>query len=266
MDSRATDRTFNFVDLLLGGLAMGWFGRSNKEYDFEMFSDSHLVIIALLFIVSITIYLFKDQLRNEKWRKAEIGIALSLTVMEGTYHLWMIVNGSWKASQSLPLELCNISLYLTILLLFTKNKLIYDILFFAALLGASQSLATPTVTYDFPHFRFFHFFYAHLIIIWVSLYFTWVKGYRPTILSVIRLFVMLNVLMPIIMFINKRVDGNYMYLSHKPDHASLLDYLGPYPWYILSMEGLLITLSIIVWLVFREKTEKRTELTRTQSI
>lgn len=58
------------------------------------------------------------------------------------------------------------------------------------------------------------------------------------------------------MFINKQVDGNYLFLSHKPDNASLLDVLGPYPWYILSMEGLLITLSLLVWFIFRKKGKK----------
>lgn len=53
-----------------------------------------------------------------------------------------------------------------------------------------------------------------------------------------------------------------MFLSHKPENASLLDVLGPYPWYILSLEGLLITLSIIVWVIFREKTAKKTEVSR----
>ena len=68
--------------------------------------------------------------------------------------------------------------------------------------------------------------------------------------------------MPIIMLINKLVNGNYMFLSHKPDSASLLDVLGPYPWYILSLEGLLIGLSLIVWLIFRDKTATKTEVAR----
>jgi len=36
--------------------------------------------------------------------------------------------------------------------------------------------------------------------------------------------------------INLLVGGNYMFLMHKPPTASLLDVLGPWPWYILSLE------------------------------
>nr|WP_251549214.1 YwaF family protein [Neobacillus muris] len=53
----------------------------------------------------------------------------------------------------------------------TKKKLYYEILLFTALLGASQTIITPVLHYDFPHFRFFHFFLTHLIMIWVPLVF-----------------------------------------------------------------------------------------------
>jgi hypothetical integral membrane protein (TIGR02206 family) len=235
---------------------MGWFGGSPTEFDFEMFSLSHFVIILLLFLVSIGIYLKREKLKQEKSRPIELAIAISLIIFEVSYHVWMYVNGNWDKSHSIPLELCSISLILSILLLLSKKMFIYEILLFTSLLGASQAIFTPSLHYDFPHFRFFHFFYTHLMTIWVSLYFTWVKGYRPTLWSVLKLFVFLNVLMPIILIINHLVDGNYMYLSQKPDNPSLLDVLGPYPWYIVSMEGLLITLSLIVWLIFRQKGRK----------
>ncbi|GHH96662.1 YwaF family protein [Neobacillus kokaensis] len=234
---------------------MEWFGGSNKNYQFEMFSDSHFAILALLLIVSIGIFLLKKKLGAINLQAAEIGLSASLIMLEITYHLWMISTSTWNSSHSIPLELCNISFFLTILLLITKKKLFYEILLFTGLLGASQALVTPLLSYDFPHFRFFHFFCTHLMMIWVPLYFTWVKGYRPTIWSVVKLLVFLNVLMPVVMFINKLVAGNYMFLSQKPNSSSLLDFLGPYPLYIISMEGLLIVLSLIVWLAFREKTE-----------
>jgi hypothetical integral membrane protein (TIGR02206 family) len=245
---------------------MEWFGSSNKNYEFQMFSTSHLVMISILIFGSVWIFLYRNKLNEEKWRRAEIGIAISLIIMETAYHSWMIINDSWNVSYAIPLELCSISLILTVILLTTKARIIYEILIFTALLGASQALFTPLLNYDFPHFRFFHFFYSHLMIIWVPLYFTWAKGYRPTIWSVCKLFIFLNILMPIIMFINNLVDGNYMFFNHKPNSASLLDFLGPYPWYILSMEGLLISLSLIVWLIFREKIAKKTEVARNLTI
>jgi hypothetical integral membrane protein (TIGR02206 family) len=240
----------------------GVFGRSSKNFDFEMFSVSHLAIISILVLISVCIFLNRNKLKDEKWRNTEIWVAITLIMMELTYHSWMFLNGSWNVSHAIPLELCSISLILTVVLLLTRKKIIYEILLFTALLGASQALLTPSLNYDFPHFRYFHFFYTHLMIIWVPLYFTWVKGYRPTIWSVLKLCIFLNVLMPIIMLINKLVNGNYMFLSHKPDSASLLDVLGPYPWYILSLEGLLIGLSLIVWLIFRDKTATKTEVAR----
>lgn len=215
-------------------------------------------MISLLFLGSLGIFLQREKMKGQRWRQVEVGIAISLIVMEVGYHLWMFTNGIWNASFSLPLELCSLSLILTVILLLTKNKYVYEILLFTALLGATQALLTPLLHHDFPHFRYFHFFYTHLMMIWVAFYFTWAKGYKPSILSVIRLFFYLNVLMPLVMLINKLVSGNYMFLSHKPTTASLLDFLGPYPWYILSLEGLLIILSLIVWLIFRGKKEKNT--------
>jgi hypothetical integral membrane protein (TIGR02206 family) len=232
---------------------MGWFGGSFKKYDFEMYTVSHFVIIALLFLGSFLIFIYRDKLKDKKWRKVEVAVGISLFVIEVTYHIWMTINGMWDVSHAIPLELCSVSLILSVLLLLTRKTIIYEILLFTALLGASQALFTPLLNFDFPHFRFFHFFYTHLMMIWVVFYFTWVIGYRPTIWSVVKLFVFLNVLMPFIMFINKTVNGNYMFLSHKPNSASLLNLLGPYPWYIVSMEFLLITLSLIVWLIFRKK-------------
>jgi hypothetical integral membrane protein (TIGR02206 family) len=232
---------------------MDWFGGSYKQFDFEMFSISHFVIIALLFLGSVLIYITRNKLKDSKWRKAEVVVGISLLTIEITYHIWMAVNDMWDVRHAIPLELCSISLILSVLLLLTRKKIVYEILLFTALLGASQAIFTPLLNFDFPHFRFFHFFYTHLMDIWVVFYFTWVVGYRPTIWSVVKLFVFLNVLMPIIMLINKAVEGNYMFLSHKPKSPSLLDLLGPYPWYILSMEFLLISLSLIVWLIFRKK-------------
>lgn len=230
---------------------MMWFSASNKHYAFEMFSRSHLVMLAFFMLITVVIFLYRKKWNAKKWRRMEISVSFSLILFEITNQTWMFKNGIWKLGRSMPLELCNIGLILCIFLLLTRKKLFFDLLFFIAILGATQALFTPALTYGFPHFRFFHFFYAHMMVIWVTLYFTWVKGYHPTFQSVIKIIVFINLLLPIILYINKRANGNYWFLRHKPESPSLFDLLGPYPWYIFTLEGLLLSLSLITLLIIK---------------
>ncbi|OES46269.1 TIGR02206 family membrane protein [Domibacillus iocasae] len=232
---------------------MSWFGGSYEEYDFSMFSESHLSVLAVICASLIGIYVYRRQLTQCINRKTEISIAFFLLLIEVFYHIWMVTTDSWKLRHAIPLELCSISLFLTVGLLLTQKKVIYEVLLFTGLLGASQALFTPYLNYDFPHFRFFHFFAVHAFLVIVPLYFTWIKGCRPTIYSVLKTMLFLNLLIPVVISVNNWTGGNYLYLSHKPDSASLLDLLGPYPWYILSLEILALVLSLLIWLLFREK-------------
>lgn len=242
---------------------MEWFGRSNKSFDFDMFSRSHFVILAIFILMIVVIFLYQKELNDDKWRRTEIGVAISLILFEITNHIWMYSNGIWKIGRSIPLELCNISLILSVILLVTRKKLVFELLFFIAILGATQAIFTPALKYDFPHFRFFHFFYAHTMVVWVTLYFTWAKGYHPTFRSVIKLIVFINLFFPVILFVNKQANGNYWFLRHKPKNPSLFDMLGPYPWYIFSLEGLLIVFSLIAWLIFRKREKSHKESSHT---
>ena len=218
-----------------------------------MFSVSHLSGIFFLFIIAHLLFVNRNRLKLLQLRSIEISIAISLIIAEAAYTYWLLKTGYWHTSDSIPIELCSLSLFLTIFLLITAKKWIYELLLFTALLGASQALFSPVLYFDFPHFRFIHFFYTHLMMIWVALYFTWVKGYTPTIWSIFKVFVFLNAILPLVLVVNRLVDGNYMFLSHKPSSPSLLDYLGPHPWYILSLEALLLVSSVLVWIIFKDK-------------
>ncbi|OLN24263.1 hypothetical protein BTO30_00195 [Domibacillus antri] len=238
---------------------MSLFGRSYEEYDFNMFSVSHFSVLVLLAVIVCGLYIYRDRLNSSRFRQAEIGTAVFLLAIEVLYHIWLFTNGSWRIRHALPLELCSISLYLAVVLLISGKKNAYDILLFTGLLGASQALFTPYLHYDFPHFRFFHFFAVHLLVFCIPLYFTWVKGFRPTIDSVFKTMIFLNVLMPFVMIVNKFTGGNYLFLSHKPESASLLDLLGPHPWYIVSLELLAFSLSLVIWLLLRKREKNTSE-------
>ncbi|MFK2825181.1 TIGR02206 family membrane protein [Bacillus sp. B190/17] len=233
---------------------MNWLSGSYEHVHFYMFSTSHIVVLVLLLLMILSLFIYRKKLADKNTRIGEWTAAFFLLGMEIAYHSWMIGTDLWTVNRSLPLELCSIATFLTIFLLITGNKLLYEILLFIGLLGASQALITPYLYFDFPHFRFFHFFFTHLLIFCTPLYFTWVKGYRPSFLSVVKTMIFLNVLASMIFVINKLTNGNYLFLRHKPETASMIDLLGPYPWYILSLEAVAFTLSIVIWLLFREKS------------
>lgn len=225
---------------------------------FEMFSTIHISsIIALCVLILLLLFSRKSWPSNQqKIRFLERCFGLSLLVMDSFYYIWLAQTGRWDWGDSLPLELCSISLIVTIVLLWTGNKRLYPFVFFAGIGGAIQAVVTPALDLNFPHFRFFHFFYTHFGIILTALYFTWVKGFKPTFKGVLQTMVALNLLLPIIFVINYWTEGNYMFLQQKPRGGSLLDFLGPYPWYILSLEIVAFSVFTCLWLLFKDRPRR----------
>lgn len=219
-----------------------------------MFSTMHWMAIAFLILFSVLLLISKKKWSTQpQFRKLiERSFALSLLVMELLYHGWMILTERWSFQDSLPLELCSISLIATIVLLWSGNKRLYGFVFFAGIGGAFQAMLTPVLDLGFPHFRFFHFFYTHIGIILTALYYTWIKGYKPTFKGILITMFVLNVWLPLIFTINILTQGNYMFLREKPLSGSILDFLGPYPWYILSLEIVAFLIFLCLWLIFRK--------------
>ena len=68
---------------------------------------------------------------------------------------------------------------------------------------------------------------------------------------------MLNVYLVVVTAINYALGSNYMYTLQKPHTASLLDLLGPWPWYLLWAEFLALLLFTLLYLPFAAADRRR---------
>ncbi|WP_010277501.1 YwaF family protein [Paenibacillus senegalensis] len=221
------------------------------EQGFIAFSFSHL--IALLGFSGIAAALYFSRSWWQQGERSKYGrylLAAILILCEFALNMWYVRQNVYNVQDTLPLELCSISMYICTAMLLLRSRLLFQIAYFAGIGGALQALLTPVLGYPFPHFRFLQFFMAHSAIILSALYMVWVEKLRPTLKSIAWTMLFLNLLIIPVSLINYWTGGNYMFLARKPDSASLLDVLGPYPWYLLSMEAVALILFFLLYAPF----------------
>lgn len=241
---------------------MSWLD-ANSPTGFVHYGASHLVALALAAVLIIGLYLSRHAFTHGRAQSILRYSILSILVLcEATLNIWYVSEGVYDVKDTLPLELCTLSLYLSVLMLLLRSHWLAHLVYFTGIAGALMALLTPALFYDFPHYRFIEFFAAHIAIILAALYMVWVEEYRPTLKSIGISMLYLNVLLVVIGSVNAMLGSNYMFISGKPDTTSLLDVLGPYPWYLLSLEGIALILFLLLQLPFvlagRSKRNKQT--------
>jgi hypothetical integral membrane protein (TIGR02206 family) len=232
----------------------GLFGKEFDGAPFELFGPAHLAALALLAVLALMLYLFRSRFGARARQIFSWGLAGILLVDEALWHLWNWTTGQWSLQETLPFHLCSVFVFLSAYMLITKSYRIYEFAYFLGIAGATQAILTPDAgIYGFPHFRFFQVFISHVSIVLAALYMTFVEGYRPTLSSLWRVIVGANIYMLVVGGVNVLLGSNYLYIMHKPATPSLLDVLGPWPWYILAMELLGFAIAFLLYLPFVRK-------------
>ncbi len=215
---------------------------------FSFFSQHHINALLFLFGVYILIFIFRKKLRNPKIDiKMRYIIAVALILQEVSLTIWRLYNGDWHLGTSLPLHLCGVSIVLSAIMLINKNYTLFEINYFWGLGGAIQALLTPDIgIYGFPHYRFFQFFTSHGLIIVAVLYMVFVQKYSPTHKSIWKVFRITLIYTGFIAIFNLIFKGNYLFICWKPENGSIMDVMGPWPWYIIPL-AIVAIISFYIW-------------------
>jgi hypothetical integral membrane protein (TIGR02206 family) len=226
--------------------------QADGEDAFMLFSITHWMTILILVGVIVLIFLFRRFLRKTPFNSiVRIGLAATLIISEISLHAWLWRIEEWTIQYSLPFHLSSISILLSAALLLTRSYSLFEFTYFAGVGSALQAMMTPDISaFTFPHFRYVHFFISHGGIVVANFFMVLVEKYRPTAKSIWKAFLYLNLYTFFVFLLNYFIEGNYMYISEKPVNPSLLDYLGPWPFYNLALEAIAFITFLLLYIPF----------------
>ena len=217
----------------------------------QLFGGLHLTILFLTLAVPFVLSRFtRRQQRPRLARYLALAIAVILILnrimaVAWGFHEHTILR--WQ--DALPMHLCDWASAAVIIALVWRGQLAYELAYLWGLAGTFQAVLTPDLEQTFPNPFFIGFFVDHCGIIVSVLFLTWGLRMRPRPGSVLRVWGWTQGYVAcagLVDWTYRRYDLDYGYLAHKPLHGSLLDFLGPWPWYIGSLE----VLSLVFFTVF----------------
>jgi hypothetical integral membrane protein (TIGR02206 family) len=171
------------------------------------------------------------------------------------YPVVVLLRGSYELDFDLPLHLTDAATVVAVIALWSLVPLAFELTWFWGLTASLQAILTPDLGTDdrFPSFFYWHYFVTHggVVVAAVFLAFGLEMTARPG--AVRRVFLATAAWAGLAAIGNALTGGNYMFLREKPDAATLLDYLGPWPWYILTSAVVAVALFELLDLPFRRR-------------
>jgi hypothetical integral membrane protein (TIGR02206 family) len=150
--------------------------------------------------------------------------------------------------RNLPLQLCDITLWMTVLSCLTLCPLCVDFAYFAGFTGSGMALLTPDLWAPWPSYPAIYFFVAHggTVAAIAILVFGRIASLRAG--AIWRAYGMLLGYSALAGTFDAIFGTNFMYLCRKPGNISLLDVMGPWPVYLASGAAAALLLFWLLWL------------------
>jgi hypothetical integral membrane protein (TIGR02206 family) len=188
------------VVFAFGSAALVWIGRRQNESQARIFGRVLGAITMAVFIVALVYKLVQPSIAH-----------------------------------SVPLQLCDLAELAAAYALWSQRNWAFTLAYFWGLPLSSQALITPDLDGpDFPGHGFLTFFALHLLIVWAAIYLTWGRGMQPGWRGY-RFAVITTLMWGAFTFVFNTIAGtDYGFLNGKPLNPSLLDVLGPWPYYVLA--------------------------------
>jgi hypothetical integral membrane protein (TIGR02206 family) len=164
---------------------------------------------------------------------------------------WLVVTGGWTPAVGLPLHLCDAATGLAAAALWTRRRGLVELLWFWACAGTVQALLTPDVPQPYPGLLWFQYYAAHGGIVAAALFLVIGLRIAPRPGAALRAAAATAAYVAAVGVVDAVTGGDYLYLRRPPLTHSLLDLMGPWPWYVLGAAALAVVLFLLLEAPFR---------------
>lgn len=220
---------------------------------FASFGPSHVAALVLFAALAVLlIRLGRAPVSPRVKTTVRLGLGACILVFETIYVLYPIPIGAFDTRYSLPFQVCDITAFATAIALITNWAVPREISCYLGLTTTLIACITPDVAYDFPHIEYLCFFISHALVVVAVLYVTIGLQHWPVPGAARRVFFFINSYAAGMILVNLYLGANYVYLCYKPQSATAMDWLGPWPYYVAVMDLLFIAaLALVAWVLQR---------------
>jgi len=226
--------------------------------EFSPYGPSHLVVMALLAVGGLALVVWGRGHREPAMVARDCRtLAVAILVFLLPLQVVAIARSGFDLQRALPLQLCDLAALLAPYALWSRRHWAVSLTYYWGLTLTTQAVITPDLSRDFPDPVFILFWGMHLLIVWAAIYLTWGLGIAPNWRSYATAVVVTLVWMVSVFCANSVLGSNYGYLNAKPAAASLLDYLGPWPAYLLVEVAIVSAVWALMTLPWTRRARRR---------
>jgi hypothetical integral membrane protein (TIGR02206 family) len=216
---------------------------------FQPFSREHLAAVAIGICITSAMLVTAKSKNQHRPLITRILAFTNLAAYPLNLIAWQTHDQAVGLENLLPLHLCDIAAFIAGLALLTGNYLLRTLTYFWGLAATLQALITPAISADFLSPPFISFFVQHFAIVAAAIHIPLVEGWRPKSplwKSPFDAYLAAFGYMVFSIAINQWLGTNFGFTSRPPENASMIDHLGPWPWYLASFQPLAFTLFFIL--------------------
>src|SRR5712691_265170 len=175
-------------------------------------------------------------------------LAVLLVGTEVAWWIYLVATHANRAEllYALPFQLCDAAILVSAFALWFRRQILVEVTYFWGLAGTVQAVITPDLPQHFPNFPFIQYYVAHGGVVAAALLLVVGRGQWPRPRAIFWVAALTVAYAGFVGLLDAATGANYMYLRAKPGGATVLDVMGPWPWYIGSTGLVGIALFVIL--------------------